>query len=86
MALPAVLSQGVISIYGGGSDYGVSGIGLLNQNFYFGMIDQVSIYSSYSIYDFVLFGSDAIKTRVLYAGWPYTLVDETKIILTEIAL
>ncbi len=86
MALPSILSQGIVSIYGGGSDFGVSGIGLLNQNFYFGMIDQVSIYSSYSIYDSVMFGSDAIKARVLYSGWPYTLIDETKIILTELAL
>ncbi len=86
MALSAILSEGIVSIYGGGSDFGVSGIEIFNQDFYFGMIDQVSIYSSYSIYDSVMFGSDAIKARVFYAGWPYTLVDETKIILTEIAL
>lgn len=86
MALPAILSNGIISIYGGGSDFGVSGISALNPNFYFGMVDQVSIYSSFSIYDYVMFPEDAITARVLYADSPYTLVDETKIILIELAL
>lgn len=85
MSLPANLSSGIISIYGT-SNYGISGIGVTNSNFYFGMIDQVSIYSSYSIYDYVLFSADAIKATVTYADFPYTLVDETKIILTELAL
>lgn len=85
MAVPAILSNGIISIYGGGSDSGVSGISALSPNFYFGMVDQVSIYSSFSIYDFVMFPAEAIKARVLYSNSPYTLVDETKIILIELA-
>jgi hypothetical protein len=86
MALPATLSQGIISIYGGGSDFGVSGISLLNSGFYFGMVDQVSIYSSFSIYDNILFSEDAIKARLLFIDYPYTLLDETKVILIEQAL
>ena len=86
MALPATLSQGIISIYGGGSDFGVSGISLLNSGFYFGMVDQVSIYSSFSIYDNILFSEDAIKARLLFIDYPYTLLDETKVILIEHAL
>ena len=86
MALPATLSQGIISIYGGGSDFGVSGISVLNSGFYFGMVDQVSIYSSFSIYDNILFSEDAIKTRLLFVDYPYTLLDETKVILIEQAL
>jgi hypothetical protein len=86
MALPATLSQGIISIYGGGSDFGVSGISVLNSGFYFGMVDQVSIYSSFSIYDNILFSEDAIKARLLFVDYPYTLLDETKVILIEQAL
>lgn len=86
MALPAELSQGIVSIYGGGSDYGISLIEVTSPNFYFGIIDQVSIYSSYSIYDAILFPEDSIKGKVIYSGWPYTLIDETKIILTELSL
>jgi hypothetical protein len=86
MALPATLSQGIISIYGGGSDFGVSGISLLNSGFYFGMVDQVSIYSSFSIYDNILFSEDAIRARLLFIDYPYTLLDETKVILIEQAL
>jgi hypothetical protein len=86
MALPATLSEGIISIYGGGSDFGVSGISILDSGFYFGMIDQVSIYSSFSIYDNILFSQDAIKAKVLYLDYPYTLLDETKVILIEQAL
>jgi hypothetical protein len=86
MALPATLSQGIISIYGGGSDFGVSGISVINSGFYFGMVDQVSIYSSFSIYDNILFSEDAIKARLLFVDYPYTLLDETKVILIEQAL
>jgi len=86
MALPATLSEGIISIYGGGSDFGVSGISVLNSGFYFGMVDQVSIYSSFSIYDNILFSEDAIKARLLFVDYPYTLLDETKVILIEQAL
>jgi len=86
MALPATLSQGIISIYGGGSDFGVSGISVLNSGFYFGMVDQVNIYSSFSIYDNILFSEDAIKARLLFVDYPYTLLDETKVILIEQAL
>lgn len=86
MSLPATLSQGIVSIYGGGSDVGVSGISVLNSAFYFGVVDQVSIYSSFSIYDNILFPEDAIKARLLFSDYPYTLLDETKVILIEQAL
>lgn len=84
MALPAILSQGVVSIYGT-SGSGISGINI-DSGFYFGPIDQVSIYSSYSIYDYVMFSEDAIKAVVTYNGFPYTLIDENKVILIELAL
>ena len=84
MALPAILSQGIVSIYGT-NNLGISGINPIGNGFYFGEIDQVSIYSSYSIYDYVLFSQDAIKARVVYSGFSYTLVDESKIILIELA-
>lgn len=86
MSLPATLSQGILSIYGGGSDVGVSGISVLNNYFYFGIVNQVSIYSSFSIYDNILFSEDAIKARLLFSDYPYTLIDETKVILIEQAL
>jgi hypothetical protein len=86
MSLPATLSQGIISIYGGGSDFGVSGISVLNSRFYFGVVDQVNIYSSFLIYDNILFSEDAIVARLLFIDYPYTLLDETKVILIEQAL
>lgn len=86
-SLPATLSTNIVSIYGGGNDIGyVSGLSTLSNNFYFGEINQVSIYSSYTVGDSVLFGEDAIRSKVLYGGFPYTLIDETKIILIELSL
>ena len=84
MSLPAILSQGIISIYGANST-GISGISVVG-DFYFGEVNQVSVYSAYSIYDYVLFPEDAIRARVSYADYPYTLIDESKVILIELSL
>ena len=82
-SLPATLSQGIVSIYGTGDSVSiVSGL-VPNPNFFFGEINQVGIYSSYITGDSVLFGESSVVTRVLYSNWPYTLVEESKIILIE---
>ena len=84
--LPATLSSGIVSIYGAGSEISVvSGLGS-TPGFYFGEINQVNIYSAYNIGDSVMFPETGVYTRVSYADWPYTLVDESKIILIELAL
>lgn len=84
--LPATLSTGIISIYGVGSTIStVSGL-VSNPGFYFGEINQVNIYSSYAIGDSVMFPENAINTRVAYSDWPYTIIEEAKIVLIELAL
>lgn len=84
--LPATLSQGIVSIYGLGDTIGyVSGITTI-PGFYFGPINQVSIYSSYNVGDSVMFPESAIHTRIDYGNNPYTLIDENKIILIELSL
>ena len=81
--LPATLASGIVSIYGAGDNVvGISGIAP-NPGFYFGEINQVNIYSAYTIGDSVMFSESAVSSRLSYSNWPYTLLDETKIILTE---
>jgi hypothetical protein len=83
--LPATLASGIVSIYGAGDSIStVSGL-LTSPNIFFGEINQVSIYSAYSIGDSVMFPNGAVNSRVSYLNWTYTLLDETKIILTESA-
>lgn len=84
--LPATLSSGIVSIYGLGSETSIySGLGTA-PGYYFGEINQTSIYSNYIIGDSVMFPEDSIKTRVSYSDYPYTLIEESKIILIELAL
>lgn len=84
--LPATLSSGIVSIYGPGSEISVvSGLGSTS-GFFFGEINQVNIYSAYNIGDSVMFPEGGVYTRVSYADWPYTLVDESKIILIELSV
>lgn len=84
-SLPATLSQGIVSIYGAGDSISiVSGLSP-NPDFFFGEINQVGIYSSYSTGDSVLFGESSVITRVVYNNWPYTLIEEGKIVLIESA-
>lgn len=82
--LPATLTNGIISIYGAGSNVSEeSGIQVQNISFYFGYINQVNVYSAYSVGDSVMFDEGGVVTRVIYSGWPYTLVNEDKVILIE---
>lgn len=84
--LPATLSSGIVSIYGEGDSTSiVSGL-VTVPGFYFGEINQVNIYSSYTIGDSVMFPESGVNSRVIYAGWPYTLLDETKIVLIELSI
>lgn len=83
MSLPATLSSGIVSIYGAASS-GISGIGTSEGDFYFGQIDQVGIYSSYVVSDYVMFPDTAIKAKIIYGSSPYILIDESKILLTEL--
>lgn len=83
-SLPATLSQGIVSIYGAGDSVSsISGL-VPNPDFFFGEINQVSIYSAYSTGDSVLFAESAVVGRLSYSNWPYTLVEESKIILIEL--
>jgi len=82
--LPAVLTNGIISIYGAGSNVSQeSGIEVQNISFYFGYINQVNVYSAYSVGDSVMFQDSSVVTRVIYDNWAYTLVNEDKVILIE---
>ena len=84
--LPATLSSGIVSIYGEGDAASiVSGL-VPSPGFYFGEINQVSIYSNYNIGDSVMFSESAINSRVIYSNWPYTLLNEDKIVLIELSL
>lgn len=84
--LPATLSSGIVSIYGEGDSTSiVSGL-VTVPGFYFGEINQVNIYSAYNIGDSVMFPENGVNSRVIYAGWPYTLLDETKIVLIELSI
>lgn len=84
--LPATLSSGIVSIYGEGDATSVVSGLVPSPGFYFGEINQVNIYSSYTIGDSVMFPELAVNSRVIYAGWPYTLLDETKIVLIELSI
>jgi hypothetical protein len=84
--LPATLSTGIVSIYGAGDSVSVVSGLVTTPGFYFGPINQVSIYSAYNIGDSVMFPESAISSRVLYLNDPYTLVKESEIVLIELAL
>jgi hypothetical protein len=84
--LPATLSSGIVSIYGEGDIASVVSGLVPSPGIYFGEINQVSIYSAYTIGDSVMFPESAINSRVVYANWPYTLLEEDKIILIELSI
>jgi hypothetical protein len=84
--LPATLSSGIVSIYGAGDGVSVVSGLVPTPGFYFGEINQVSIYSAYAVGNSVMFPENAVSSRVLYLNDPYTLVKESEIILIELAL
>lgn len=84
--LPATLSSGIVSIYGNGDSVSVVSGLVPSVGFYFGEINQVSIYSAYTIGDSVMFPQSAVNSRVVYANYPYTLLEEDKIVLIELSI
>lgn len=86
MSLPIILKQGQVSIYGAGSVTGITGV-QAPDGYSFGIIDQV--WNGGTGWPFVgdsvcFKGDDIIK--LVYGSWPYLLIDETKILMTETPL
>ena len=84
MSLPAQLAYGNISIYGIGSNVGISGI-VPADGFLFGTVDAISEYGIFytSVGDSVLFNP---KTQVCKITWDnsiHTILPEEKIVLKE---
>jgi hypothetical protein len=85
MGLSAYLSPGIVSIYGVGSATGVNGMLPSNQNFLFGLVDQVGDGNDIwaRVGDSVMFNKNDVRLEVHWNGWWYTLIEQDKIVLTE---
>ena len=83
MSIPVILRQGIVSIYGAGSADGINGI-IPPPGYIFGIIDQVWNGGTMPPYigDSVMFKAEDV-TKLIYSNWPYLLIDETKIVITE---
>ena len=83
MPLPIILYPGLISIYGV-STTGTSGIVPVNNRLQFGTVYQswANIEGNIQVGQVVLFPIDKCE-KIEYAGEPYFIIDETKIISIE---
>lgn len=80
------LQPGYVAIYGNGSVSGTSGIKPTDQNFLFGNIYQIWDNGGVNaqVGDSVLFNKNDIKCRLLVSNWPYTIIEQVKLVITEI--
>lgn len=83
MSLPARYT-GLASIYGVGSNVGLTGIEITDTSQYrFGTIDAIDPFLPYSVGDSVLFPYRANKGVYIYGGQNFTLIPVTEIIFAE---
>lgn len=88
MQLPIFLSPGQVLIYGFGSTASVSGIVPSSTGFLFGVIQQVWNYGNINaqVGTSVMFNDKDVICRLAVSNannWPYTLIEEAKLVLTE---
>lgn len=88
MQLPIYLQPDQVLIYGAGMQVSLTGIVPSGTNFKFGVIQQVWNYGNINaqIGDSVMFNEKDVICRLAINSsnnWPYTLIEQGKIILTE---
>lgn len=81
--LPFVLAYGYVAVYGNGGSPGVQGFPAAS-GWRFGEIVQVSPGLPTSLEgDSVMFKETEVRCRISYQNYPYTIVEQVKIVLTE---
>jgi len=84
MPLPFNLPVGLVSIYGVGTITGQTGI-IAPEGFEFGVVDQVYSGSVVDVYGkSVMFRQSDKVCTVTYNDWPYVLVEQARLVSTEI--
>lgn len=86
--LPIYLQPGLVAIYGSGSATGISGIQAGNVALKFGVVHQVWNYGNLNanVGDSVMWNNNDKICEIRYLNWPYTIIEEAKLVLTEIVL
>lgn len=86
MNLPMYLQPGRVAIYGAGTASGITSLQPDNAKFLFGRIQQVWNYGNInaSIGDWVMFNNDDVICRLILEQWPYTIIEQAKLVITEI--
>lgn len=86
LPLPINLAAGQVLIYGAGVEAGLTGIVPSNTIFKFG-----NIYQAYDGGAVFVYGNPAVMwnekdeiCRLIYLGYPYTLIEQAKLVGTEI--
>ena len=82
-SLPLVLAYGYVAVYGNGVSPGIQGFPAAS-GWKFGEIVQVSPGLPTSLEgDSVMFKETEVRCRISYLNYPYTIVEQAKIVFTE---
>lgn len=82
-SLPFVLAYGFVAVYGNGATPGIQGFPAAS-GWKFGEIVQVSPGLPTTLEgDSVMFKDSEVRCRISYQNYPYTIVEQAKVVLTE---